>query len=178
MASAKAGQAQELAKENKYAQADALLEQSVTLQPDNPVYQADIEELKKEQLAYEEQVRDPEGTVNNPAVTDEFKDRVAEVQKLLFQGDAYFRTGQYDKSEETYSKILILDPYNKAARDKMSHIERYKIRADGFRHEEYEEKSMENVNHGWAESISPDIVSGPAQQGAEPTFSPPCPNHE
>ncbi len=129
------------------------------LQPDNPVYTADLEELKKEQIAYEEQVRDPEGTVNNPAVSDEFKSRVATVQKLLFQGDAYFRTGQFEKSEETYSKILLLDPYNKAARDKMAHIERYKLRAAGFRHEETEQAAMESVNHKWTEDISPDIVA-------------------
>ncbi len=138
------------------------------LQPDNPVYPADMQKLKKQQLAYEEEIRDPEGTVNNPAVTDDFKARVATVQKLLFQGDAYFQTGQYDKSEETYSKILILDPYNKAARDKMAHIERYKMRADGFRHEEYEEKAMETINHHWTEDISPDIVLGQKQIGPVP----------
>jgi general secretion pathway protein D len=165
LAAAKAGQAQELAKDYKFAEAAALLQESVALQPDNPVYPADIEDLKQQQLAYEEEIRDPEGTVNNPALTDEFKARVATVQKLLFQGDAYFRTGQFDKSEETYSKILILDPYNKAARDKMAHIERYKERADGFRHEEYEQAAMEKVDHDWAESISPDIVSGPEQEG-------------
>ncbi len=166
LAAAKAGQAQELAKDDKFAEASTMLQQAVILQPDNPVYPADIEELKKEQMAYEEQVRDPEGTENNPAVTDEFRGRVATVQKLLFQGDAYFRTGQFDKSEETYSKILILDPYNKAARDKMDHIERYRLRADGFRHEEYEGAAMEHVDHGWAESISPDIVQAPTKEEA------------
>ncbi len=40
----------------------------------------------------------------------------------------------------------------------MAHIERYKIRADQFRHEEYETKAMEQVDHRWAEDISPDIV--------------------
>jgi len=161
LAAAKAGQAQELAKDDKFAMAATLLQQAVILQPDNPVYPADLEELKREQLAYEEQIRDPEGTVNNPAVTDDFKAKVAAAQKLLFQGDAYFRTGQLDKSEETYSKVLILDPYNKAARDKMAHIERYKERADGFRRDEYEQAAMEQVDHEWAESISPDIVTGP-----------------
>jgi general secretion pathway protein D len=165
LAAAKAGQAQELAKDYKFAQAASLLQESVMLQPDNPVYPADIEDLKKQQLAYEEEIRDPEGTVNNPAVTDDFKARVATVQKLLFQGDAYFKTGQFDKSEETYSKVLILDPYNQAARDKMSHIERYKYRADNVRHEEYEQAAMEKVDHDWSEAISPDIVQGPATEG-------------
>jgi general secretion pathway protein D len=165
LAAAKAGQAQQLAKDDKFAEAATLLQQSVILQPQNPIYPADIEELKQQQIAYEEQVRDPEGTVNNPAVTDDFKARVAAVQKLLFQGDAYFRTGQFDRSEETYSKILLLDPYNKAARDKMSHIERYRERADSFRHEEYEQKAMENVDHGWASTISSDIVGEPQKSG-------------
>jgi len=165
LAAAKAGQAQAFAKDYKFAQAATLIQQAITLQPDNPVYAADLEDLKKQQVAYEEQIRDPEGTVNNPALTDEFKDRVSAVQKFLFQGDAYFRTGQFDKAEETYSKILILDPYNKAARDKMSHIERYKMRAVSFRHEEYEQLKMEDVDHKWSEDISPDIVQGPAQVG-------------
>jgi general secretion pathway protein D len=163
LAAAKEGQAKKLAADNKFAQAAALLQTAVQLQPDNPAYSADIEELKKEQLAYETEVRDPEGTTVNPAVTDDFKARVAAVQKFLFQGDAYFRTGQFEKAEETYSKCLLLDPYNKAARDKMAHIERYRDRADGFRHEEYELASMEKIAHDWTEDVSPDIVAGPAQ---------------
>ena len=163
LAAAKAGQAQQLAKDYKFAEAAKLLQEAVTLQPNNPVYAADIESLKKQQVAYEMQVRDPEGITNNPAVTDDFKARVAAVQKLLFQGDAYFRTGQYDKAETTYSKILILDPYNKAARDKMSHVEKYKERADGYRHEAYENVAMEKVNHEWSQEISTDIIAHPQE---------------
>jgi general secretion pathway protein D len=171
MAAAKEGQAKALAKDNKFAQANALLQQAIVLQPDNPAYPADIEELKQEQMAYEAQVRDPEGTTVNPAVTDDFKSKVATVQKLLFQGDSYFRTGQYEKSEETYSKALILDPYNKAARDKMAHIELYRERADSFRHQQYEYKAMETVAHGWAQSISPDIIGKANTETTEDTAS-------
>jgi general secretion pathway protein D len=160
MARAKEGQAKALADEHNFAQANTLLQQAVVLDPNNPAYPADIEELKQEQLAYEAEVRNPEGTTVNPAVTDQFKARVATAQKLLFQGDAYFRTGQFAKAEETYSKILILDPYNKAARDKMSHIERYRERADEFRHEEYEGKAMERIDNDWSQAISTDIVEG------------------
>ncbi len=170
LAAAKAGQAQKLAGDNKFAAAATLLQQAVVLQPDNPVYPADLAELKNEQIAYEEQVRDPEGTDNNPAVTDEFKTRVAAVQKLLFQGDAYFKTGQYDKAEQTYSKILLLDPYNKAARDKIDHIDAYAKRVAGVRHEEYELAAMEHVDHDWSEEISPDIVRG--QSASLPSSSP------
>jgi len=159
LAAAKMGQAQEAAKDTKFAQAAQLLQQSINLEPNDPAYPKALEDLKQQQMAYEQQIHDPEGTVNNPAVTDEFKDKVATVQKLLFQGDSYFRTGQYAKSEETYSKILILDPYNKAARDKMDHIEKYRERADEFRHEEYEQATFVKLNQGWEQAVSPDIVT-------------------
>jgi general secretion pathway protein D len=165
LAAAKAGQAQDLAKQAKFAMAAQKLQEAINFDPENPAYPKDLEDLKAEQIAYQKQVDDPEGTINNPAVTDEFKDRVATVQKLLFQGDAYFKTGQFDKAEETYSKILLLDPYNKAARDKMAHVEKYKIRADSFRTEEYTGERMEKVDHDWSQSISPDLVIPDKPQG-------------
>lgn len=160
LAAAKAGQAQALAHDYKFGQAASLLQEAIRLQPDNPVYTADLEKLKQAQIAYEMQVRDPEGITNNPAVTDDFKNRVAAVQKFLFQGDAYMKTGQYDKAEATYSKCLLLDPYNKAARDKMAKVEIFRNRADSYRHQEYEQAAMEKINHGWAEAISPDVIGG------------------
>ncbi len=161
LAAAKSGQAGVLAKDAKFAQAATKLREAIDLQPNNTTYPAQLEELKKMQQVYEQQVHDPEGTVHNPAVTDEFKDKVATVQKLLFQGDAYFATGQYDRAEATYTKILIIDPYNNAARNKMDHVEKYKMRAAGFRHEEYEQEQMLHVNQDWTQAISPDIVEAP-----------------
>ena len=101
--------------------------------------------------------------MDNPAVTEDFKDKVAAVQKLLFQGQKYFETGQYERAEETFSKILILDPYNKAARDAMDHMERYRYRAANLRREEYKDEAMLKVNQEWSEAISPDIVVPPTQ---------------
>jgi general secretion pathway protein D len=163
LAAAKDGQAHDLAKDAKFAMAADRLKEAINLEPENPLYREDLEDLKKQQIAYERQVHDVEGTVHNPAVTDDFRDRVATVQKLLFQGDDYFRTGQYERAEETYSKILILDPYNNAARDKMRHIELYRQRAAEFRHEEYEQEKMVEVNQDWTEAISPDIVIPPTE---------------
>jgi len=40
----------------------------------------------------------------------------------------------------------------------MAHIESYKTRAAGFRHEEYEQEAMTRVNQQWSEAISPDVV--------------------
>jgi general secretion pathway protein D len=162
LALAKEGQAHQLATQSKFAQAAARVQEAIALEPNDPRYQQDLEDLKQQQLVYEAQVRNPEGTVNNPAVTEDFKDKVATVQKLLFQGDAYFKTGQYERAEDTFSKILILDPYNKAARDAMSHMERYRIRAAGLRREEYKDEAMLKINQEWSEAISPDIVVPPS----------------
>jgi general secretion pathway protein D len=171
LAAAQDGQAHDFAKDAKFAQAADCLKAAINLEPANPLYREDLEDLKRQQLAYEAQVHDVEGTEHNPAVTDDFRDRVAAVQKLLFQGDDYFKTGQYDMAEETYSKILILDPYNKAARDKMRHVELYRTRAAEFRHEQYEGEKMLQINQDWSESISPDIVIPPTQVEAVSTTS-------
>jgi general secretion pathway protein D len=166
LAAAKAGQAHQLAKDGQFAQAATRLQEAVNLQPDNPAYPEDLENLKRQQQAYEQHVRDPQGLTDNPAVTDDFKDKLAAVQKLLFQGDDYFKTGQLDRAEDTYSKVLILDPYNKAARAKMDHMEKYKYRADHFRHEQYEGEQLLRVAEGWNEAISPDIVVAPTVSAA------------
>jgi general secretion pathway protein D len=171
LAAAKDGQAHDFAKDAKFAQAADCLKQAINLEPTNPLYREDLEDLKRQQMAYEAQVHDVEGTEHNPAVTDDLRDRVAAVQKLLFEGDDYFKTGQYEIAEETYSKILILDPYNKAARDKMKHVELYRTRAAEFRHSEYEDEKLLQVNQDWSESISPDIVIPPTQVEAVGTTS-------
>jgi general secretion pathway protein D len=171
LALAKEGQAHQLATQSKFAQAASLVEQAIALEPNDPRYQQDLEDLKEQQVVYEKQVRNPEGTVNNPAVTQDFKDKVSTVQKLLFQGDAYFKTGQYERAEDTFSKILILDPYNKAARDAMNHMEKYRIRAADLRREEYKDEAMLKVDQGWEQAISPDVVVPPStqQQVSEPS---------
>lgn len=161
LAEAKEGQAHQLATDSKFAQAATKLEEAIALQPNDPRYQKDLDDLKAQQIVYEKQVHNPEGYVNNPAVTTDFRDKLAAVQKLLFQGDAYFRTGQYERAETQFSKVLILDPYNKAARDAMSHMERYRIRAANLRREEYRGEAMLKINQEWSEAVSPDIVVAP-----------------
>jgi general secretion pathway protein D len=162
LALAKEGQAHQLATASKFAQAASRVQEAIALEPNDPRYQQDLEDLKQQQVVYEAQVRNPEGTVNNPAVTQDFRDKVATVQKLLFQGDCYFKTGQYERAEDTFSTILILDPYNKAARDAMDHMERYRLRAANLRREEYKDEAMLKVNQEWSQAISPDIVVPPA----------------
>jgi general secretion pathway protein D len=171
LALAKEGQAHQLATQSKFAQAASKVEEAIALEPNDPRYQQDLDDLKEQQVVYEAQVRNPEGTVNNPAVTQDFKDKVATVQKLLFQGDAYFKTGQYERAEDTFSKIIILDPYNKAAREAMTHMERYRFKAANMRREEYKDEKMLDVDLGWEQAVSPDVVIPPAsqQQVSEPS---------
>jgi general secretion pathway protein D len=161
LALAKEGQAHQLAAASKFAQAASRIQEAIALEPADPRFQADLAALKDQQEAYEAQVHNVEGTVGNPAVTQDFREKIATVQKLLFQGDAYFRTGQYERAEDTFSKVLIIDPYNKAARDAMGHMERYRDRAANLRREEYKDEAMLKVDQEWAEAISPDIVVAP-----------------
>jgi general secretion pathway protein D len=161
LALAKEGQAHQLAAASKFAQAASRIQEAIALEPGDPRFQNDLAALKDQQEVYEAQVHNVEGTVGNPAVTEDFRTKLATVQKLLFEGDAYFRTGQYERAEDTFSKVLIIDPYNKAARDAMGHMERYRYRADNLRREEYKGEAMLKVDQEWANAISPDIVVAP-----------------
>ena len=154
LAQAKEGQAHALAADSKFAQAATMLEEAIALQPNDPRYQKDLDDLKEQQIVYEKEVRNPEGVEHNPAVTQDFRDKLSAVQKLLFQGDAYYRTGQYERAETQFSKVLILDPYNKAARDAMAHMERYRMRGANARREEYRAEALMKVNQDWTEAIS------------------------
>ena len=41
--------------------------------------------------------------------------RQAGIQSLIAEGQTYYYAGEYDKAEETWEKILIIDPYSRAA---------------------------------------------------------------
>ena len=52
----------------------------------------------------------------NGSLTREHSEKVDEVRRLLYKGEGLYNLADYDKSEETFKKVLKIDPYNKAAR--------------------------------------------------------------
>lgn len=113
-------------------------------------------DLKKDRERADAQRRNPESTTGNPAVTPEFIEKVASVQRLLFEGDRYFETGQYDKADKRYRDALVLDQYNKTARQKLERLDRYKMRSAKTAHETSRTQALYDVQRRWHEAERPD----------------------
>jgi general secretion pathway protein D len=145
-------QSQQKTASGEYAQAVRLLEESVRLQPQNPTYQKALAQAREAAAAYDAKGKDVTSTENNPAVTPEFVEKVATVQRLLFEGDRFYETGQFDKATERYSQILALDPYNKTARAKMERVDRQRASAYRAGHKAAKQDALYQVSARWSET--------------------------
>jgi general secretion pathway protein D len=152
MAQVRYMQAQKKTAAGEHAQAVQLLEESVRLQPQNATYQKALAQAREAAAAYEAKGKDVTSTENNPAVTPEFVEKVATVQKLLFEGDRFYETGQFDRATERYSQILALDPYNKTARAKMERVERQRMAAYRAGHKAAKQDALYQVSARWSET--------------------------
>ncbi|WP_157895254.1 hypothetical protein [Verrucomicrobium sp. GAS474] len=95
--------------------------------------------------------RDPEKSEKNPVITPEFKQQVADVQRLLFEGDRFFETGQYAEADVRYRNVLTIDPYNKAAQQKIERLEKYRYHAAETARDATRKEAMYQVDARWTE---------------------------
>ncbi len=95
--------AQKYRRVGKYDEARALLDDVLRKDPANFA--------AKKQLAYlDDPIRD------NPALTYGHAQNVDSVRRHLYMGEGYYNLGQYNEAEAEFKKVLLIDPYNKAAR--------------------------------------------------------------
>jgi general secretion pathway protein D len=164
LARVRIAQAADARKNSDYPRAFALLNDAVQFDPSTkPVVDQQIALTKQEQIKDRDERRNPEGIAKNPVVTPEFKDQVAAVQRLLFEGDRFFETGQYARADERYRQVLVIDQYNKAARQKLERLERYKQRAAEVAHATSREDAIYDIERRWSQRELPEV----AQNGGE-----------
>ncbi len=105
-------QADEARKGGDFDKADILLQQALQNDPSvGPDAQKEQDLVRSDRKRYNAQRVNPESVTNNPVITPEFKDKVAQVQKFLFEGDRFFETGQYAYADDRYRQVLVIDPY-------------------------------------------------------------------
>ncbi|MCX6868615.1 MAG: tetratricopeptide repeat protein [Verrucomicrobia bacterium] len=90
-------------KVGKYAEARALLEGVLAVDPNNAA--------AKRELGY---LDDPIRT--NPALTHEHTQNIDKVRRALYTAEGNYNLGKYDEAKREYEKVLRSDPYNSAAR--------------------------------------------------------------
>lgn len=150
-------------KGKKYDVAIKSYQDAVNLQPSNSNYRSKLASAKSASASYDAASRDVAGTVNNPALTPEFREKVAQIQKLFFEGDRLYDTGQYDAAENRYMQILALDRYNKAARNRLERLDRTRMRTAEKQRETTRKNAMYQVTKLWSEDVPADYAKKGAQ---------------
>lgn len=150
-------------KGKKYDVAIKSYQDAVNLQPSNDNYRSRLANAKSAAASYDAASRDVAGTVNNPALTPEFREKVAQIQKLFFEGDRLYDTGQYDAAENRYMQILALDRYNKAARSRLERLDRTRMRTAEKQRETTRKNAMYQVTKLWSEDVPADYAKKGAQ---------------
>lgn len=157
-AAVKDEQGEEALKNGDREKAIQLFQEAVSFQPKNGRYSSHLDDAKEEQEAFDAKRRQPASLENNPAVTPQFIDKVAQVQKLFFEGDRFFETDQFDKANERYSQVLAIDPYNKAARAKLEKLEKYEFKKAQASHEQSRAEAMYQITKRWSEAVPSDFA--------------------
>ncbi len=87
----------------------------------------------------------------NPAVTEEFKNKVENVQRLLIEAEQFRRTGQFNEAEKRYKKIIEIDPYNLAALQGLERVFNEKHEFAKEYKEMTRERSLLELKQRWSE---------------------------
>lgn len=139
---------QEEGKKN-WGQARIYWMEAKTLDPANPAYGAGLKGVDQ---------KDPplsKTYPNNSAATPELQEKVSNIQRLLFEGDSFHETGQYQRAVGRYKEILNIDPTNKVARLRIEKTEKAKERAATIRYAAVRQKRLGEVDDGYATPAMP-----------------------
>lgn len=144
LAAVSAIQAREAEKEKRFAQARSLWQEAVALDPTNPAYAAGLRGVDQKDPPLSRQYP------GNTAATPELLEKVTQIQKLLFEGDSFHESGQYQRAISRYKEILTIDPYHKVARQRIERTEKAKYRAASVRLDARREKALIEVDEAYA----------------------------
>jgi general secretion pathway protein D len=144
LASLAAIQAKQEEGKKNWGQARNYWQEAQSLDPANPAYPAGLKgvDLKDPPLSKK--------YPNNPAATPELQEKVSEIQRLLFEGDSFHETGQFQRAVGRYKEILNIDPTNKVARLRIEKTEKAKERAATVRYQAVRQKRLGEVDEAYA----------------------------
>lgn len=136
--------AMEFAKIGRYDDAEQLLLDVLTREPNNA--------LARQQLSM---LRDP--VRNNPALTPQHVKDVEEVSRLLTLAYGYYDLGKFDEAYAEFNRVLKIDPYNTAARRGQEAVSKRKIHYYSSARNAFRSKALAEVDALWEESEPEDL---------------------
>lgn len=137
--------ARERAKNGRYDDARALLNDALARNPDH---------IKAKRLLIE--LDDPDRY--EPALTPEHVKNVQDVERNLEKAYSYYNLGDYNNSLKTFQDVLRIDPYNSAARRGMERTEQKRSEYFDTARDHTRAKMLNDVNKGWEDSIPASLV--------------------
>jgi general secretion pathway protein D len=137
--------ARERAKNGRYEEARALLNDALARSPGHPAAERLLRELE-----------DPERY--EPALTPAHVRNVQEVERLLRIAYSFYNLGDFDKSIKSFQDVVRIDPYNSAARRGMERAEQKRSEYFDTARDHLRAKMLNEVNKGWEDAV-PSAIS-------------------
>ncbi len=148
--------ASDYAKVGRYDDAEQLLLEVLSRDPENKRARRDLSML-----------RDP--IRNNPALDPQHVRDVEEVNRLLSLAYGYYDLGKYNDAYSTFAQVIKIDPYNKAARAGQEAVSKRRISYYQGARNAFRAKALAEVDALWEEQEPqdlPDIEIGGGESGA------------
>src|SRR6202030_2700919 len=134
--------AEQKAAEGKYGEAEAICREILSNRYD-PNCRPAAEMLARLQAP---------GTVNR-TMGPKFLSKIEEVKRLLTDAEGYYNSGRYDLAFKKYEQILVLDPYNVAARRGEERLNLTKTHYGEEAYNETRSRQLWQVQKGWEEPV-------------------------
>lgn len=104
----------------------------------------------------------------NKTMSPTFIEKVEQVKQLLTEADGFYNSGRYDLAMKRYDQVLVLDPYNTAARKGQEKINNTKFRYGEEAYNETRSRQLWQVEKGWEQPVRRYGQTGePAAIGAQ-----------
>lgn len=89
----------------------------------------------------------------NPALTPDHVTDVVKVGQLLREGEGFYSLGQYDRAQESYSDVLRIDPYNKAARRSLEKVNSAQSNYQNAARDQTRSSLLKDTSKQWESTI-------------------------
>ena len=89
----------------------------------------------------------------NKTMSPSFIEKVEQVKQLLAEADGFYNSGRYDLAMKRYDQVLVLDPYNTAARSGQEKVNNTKYRYGEEAYNETRSRQLWQVEKGWEQPV-------------------------
>jgi type II secretory pathway component GspD/PulD (secretin)/tetratricopeptide (TPR) repeat protein len=89
----------------------------------------------------------------NKTMSPTFIEKVEQVKQLLTEADGFYQSGRYDLAMKRYDQVLVLDPYNTAARKGQEKINNTKYKYGEEAYNETRSRQLWQVEKAWEQPV-------------------------